>query len=393
MPGPDAAKPAKPPRSWVLAAAAGGIFVLGGLAQYAFHRGAAPTVAITPAPAAGDRPAGPAKAAAPTVVETARAIAQDVALDANAVGSLRANESVVLRPEAAGKIAAIHFRDGATVARGALLVSLDAAVQQAELDQAKANLGLAQTTQRRNQELFEKRFISRQALDAADAALKVQEASVALAQAKYEQTRIRAPFAGIVGIRKLSVGDFVKDGQDLINLEDISRLKVDFRLPDAYLGQLRRGQRLELASDALPGQRFQATLDAVDPLIEAGGRSLSCRGVLDNREGRLRPGLFARVRLELGRRDGVLLIPEEAIVADAKAPFVFRVVDGRALRTPVATGLRRDAQVEIVSGLAAGDVVVTAGQQKLRDGAAVRAPAAAAPTAEAAAPKAGKAGE
>lgn len=379
-------------RAWVSVFAALGLFALGFLAHYALRDAGPSAPSGPPGPAgqaAGDRPSASAPAAGrpggmPVAVETARAQALDLPLLATAVASLRAKESVILRPETAGRIAAIHFRDGATVRRGELLLSLDASLQEAELAQAKANLGLAQLTFKRQQELFARNFISGQALDSAAASLAVQEAALALAQAKFEQTRIRAPFAGVVGIGRISVGDYVKEGQDLVNVEDISALKVDFRLPDAYLGQVRRGQTLAVTSDALPGQRFTATLAAVDPLIEASGRSLSCRAQLDNRGGKLRPGLFARVRLELGERRGALLVPEEAIVPDARSPFVYRVVEGKALRTPVQTGLRRDGLVEIVgvfepgSGagaeavLKAGDEVVTAGQLKLRDGAPVR---------------------
>ncbi|KFB66811.1 MAG: Multidrug transporter MdtA [Candidatus Accumulibacter vicinus] len=278
-----------------------------------------------------------------------------------------------MRPETPGRVAAIHFRDGVAVSKGSLLLALDAATQAAELDQAKANLGLAQTNHRRTQDLFAKKFISQQALDHAEATLKVQEAALALAQARFDKMRLRAPFSGIVGIRNISVGDYVKEGQELVNIEDIRTLKIDFRLPESYLSQLKPGQQLEVSSDALPGQRFTAVLDAINPLVEAGGRAISLRAHLPNGEARLRPGMFVRVRLIFEQRNNVLLIPEQALVADSKAPYVYRVVGGRAQRVPVRTGLRRDGQVEVVEGLRAGDEVVSAGQMKLRDGAAVRA--------------------
>jgi membrane fusion protein (multidrug efflux system) len=183
-------------------------------------------------------------------------------------------------PETPGRIASINFRDGVAVSKGQLLLSLDAATQAAELDQARANLGLAQANFQRTEELFARKFISQQALDNAQAALKVQEAAIALAQARFEKTRIRAPFSGIVGIRKVSVGDYVKEGQDLVNIEDINTLKIDFRLPESYLAQLRPGQQLEVSSDALPGQLFTAVLDAINPLVEAGGRAIALRANL-----------------------------------------------------------------------------------------------------------------
>ena len=243
-------------------------------------------------------------------VETIRLSTSDLALDTSAVGSLRSNESVVLRPEVAGRISAIHFRDGSSVAKGTLLVQLDASTQSAEFDQARANLGLSQTSLKRTRELFEKKFVSQQALDNAEAGLKVQEAALALAQARLEKTRIKAPFSGRVGLRTVSAGDYVKEGQDLINLEDISVLKIDFRLPETFLGSLRTGQVLEVSTDALPGNKFEAAIDAINPLVEAAGRAISCRAQLSNADGRLRPGMFVRVRLIFERRSGVLMVPE-----------------------------------------------------------------------------------
>ncbi len=362
----------------VLAAAAAGLV---GLSTVAYLSYRAPVVSGAPAAgqAASDAAGGPSGGLPPPPrVETARVQPADLALEASAVGSLRSNESVVLRPEVPGRIARIDFRDGTAVARGDLLVALDAAMQAAEVDQARASLGLAQANFKRSQDLFARTFISQQALDNAEATLKVQEAALALAQAKFERTRLRAPFAGIVGIRNVSVGDYVKEGQDLVNIEDIATLKIDFRLPESYLPQLRTGQQLEVSSDALPGQVFTAVLEAINPLVEAGGRAIALRARMANREGLLRPGMFVRVRLIFEQRSNVLLLPEQAVVPDSKRPYVYRVVDGQARRTPIRTGMRRDALVEVVEGLSAGDEVVTAGQMKLRDGAAVQSLAAAA---------------
>jgi membrane fusion protein, multidrug efflux system len=382
-------------RIWVLILVAAGLVGLGYFAYTAFREplpqktslNSAPGGAAAAKPAAAG-PSGP-PGSFPLPVETVRLHAADLELDATAVGSLRSNESVVLRPETAGRIAAIGFKDGVAVSKGALLVGLDAATQSAEFDQAKANLELARVNQQRNRDLFDKKFISRQALDNTEAALKVQEAQVALAQAKLDKMTIRAPFAGVVGIRSVSVGDYVKEGQELINLEDISRLKIDFRMPETYLGQLKPGQKLEISSDTVPGQRFEAVLEALNPLLDAGGRAISCRAVLEHASSQLRPGMFVRVRLMLQRHQQALLIPEQALVPDSQAPFVFRVLDGKALRSPVKTGLRRNAQVEIVEGLHECDEIVIAGQLKLRDGAAVKvlAEAIPAPTTEQAAVK------
>ena len=346
---------------------------LAGLAGYAWHANqphaggaGAPRVGAPPQAAGGGGPG------APVAVEVAVVQARTLADDVSAVGTLVSNESVVLRPEVSGRIEAIRFRDGEAVRCGAILVELDAAVQRAELQQARANLTLAESNFRRTQDLFGRKFVSQSSLDDARAKLEVARASLALAQAHLARMQIRAPFDGVVGIRSVSPGDFVKDGDALINLEDIATLKVDFRLPELYLDRVRAGQALELSSDVLPGARVAAIVEAIDPLVDAQGRAVRLRASLANPALRLRPGVFVRVRLILGERAAVPVVPEAALVpAPGNTQFVYRVDDGKVKRVEVRTGQRRQAVVEVVEGLEAGAVVVTAGQLKLRDGAAV----------------------
>ena len=350
---------------------------LAALAGYAWHVNRAPAPATAqsaaaPATGAGGGSGGGAQAA-PIVVETHTVQTRALADDVSAVGSLVSNESVVLRPEVSGRIETIRFRDGETVRRGAVLVELDSAVERAELQQARANLTLAESNFRRTQDLFGRKFVSQSSLDDARAKLEVARAGLALAQARLARMQIRAPFDGVVGIRSVSPGDFVQDGDALINLEDIATLKVDFRLPELYLDRVRPGQALELSSDVLPGEVHSATVEAIDPLVDAQGRAVRLRASLVNPEMRLRPGVFARVRLILAERAEVPVVPEAALVpAPGNVQFVYRVEDGKVQRVIVTTGQRRDAMVEVVDGLAPGAVVVTAGQLKLRDGAAVK---------------------
>lgn len=367
-------------RFGIIALALAGMASLG---YYAYTANRAPGVAAggpSLAPQGAPGKPGGASGGFAVAVEVATVAASDFSDEASAVGSLKSNESVILRPEAAGRVAAIDFRDGSVVAKGKVLVALDAAIPEAELAQARANLALAKSTYQRNEELVGRKFLSQQALENSAANLKVQEAAVQLAAAKVARMRVLAPFAGMVGLRNVSVGDFVKEGQDLINIEDISTLRVDFKLPETYLGRLGKGQVVEVASDALAGQTFKAVLDAVDPLVDAGGRAISVRARLDNAASKLRPGMFVRVRVLFGERKGVLLVPEQAIVPGGQ-PAVFRVVEGKASLAKVRLGVRRAAQVEVIEGLGAGDVVVTAGQLKLRDGAPVRTIGEGSPTA------------
>lgn len=359
---------------------------LAGLGYVAYNANRAPASGPAAPAGAPGKPAGPAGGFA-MAVEVAKVTVIDFSDEANAVGTLKSSESVVLRPETAGRVATIAFKDGSLVKRGSVLLTLDASIQEAELQQAKANLALAKSSFQRNQELLDKKFLSPQALDNSAAALKVQEATVQLAEAKIARMRIKAPFTGMLGLRNVSVGDYVKEGQDLVNIEDIGTLRVDFKLPETYLGRVRQGQVLEVTTDALAGARFKAVLDALDPLVDANGRAISARARLDNAAGKLRPGMFVRARLLFGERQGVLMVPEQAIVPGAQ-PSVYKVVEGKATLAKVSLGVRRAAQVEVLDGLVAGDVVVTAGQLKLRDGAPVRAIGDGAPAAAPVAPAA-----
>jgi membrane fusion protein (multidrug efflux system) len=338
------------------------------------------------APASGDA-AKAAPAGAPMVVEATRVMVQALPQTITTVGSLRSDESVTVRPEVAGRISDILFKEGQRVVKGVTLVRLDPAINQAEVQQARANLQLAQSKYERAVDLSQRNFISGQAKDEAENNLRVAEAAVALAAARLAKTEIKAPFAGIVGLRVVSTGDYVKEGADIVNLESIDPLKVDFRVPETYLAQVQVGQTLTVTLDALPGKTFDGSVFAVNPLIDAAGRSVVIRAVVRNSDTSLRPGMFARVRLITRDEKQALMIPEQAIVPQGDEQYVFRVVDGKASRVKVEIGQRRDAKVEIVKGLGPTDVVVTAGQLKLREGTQVTILNAAASAADARTPR------
>lgn len=320
--------------------------------------------AVKGAPGAGGQ-------APATPVETAAVEAMRVPQSITAVGSLRSDESVTLRPEIAGRIATIQFQEGQRVVKGATLVRLDAAVNQAELQQARANLWLAKSKFDRAVDLAKSNFISGQARDEAESNYKVAEAALALVEARLAKMEIKAPFSGIIGLRSVSVGDYVKEGADLVNLESIDPLKVDFRVPEVYMRQVQSGQPLEIALDAYPNKTFEGRVLAVNPLLDAAGRAVVIRAQVKNQDSSLRPGMFARVRLITKDVAEALVVPEQALVPQGNEQFVFKVVDNRAVRSKVDVGQRRDGKAEILAGVAAGDVVVIAGQQRLRDGVTV----------------------
>lgn len=336
------------------------------LSYWAGSRSAATTAKGPPAPAA-------AKAApAGIAVEAARVAMNRLPQALIAVGSLRSDETVIVRPEIAGRVAQILFKEGQRVARGALLVKLDDSVQRADLDKARANLVLSKSKFERAEDLRKQGFISSQARDEAENTWKVARADVELMEARVAKASIAAPFAGTIGLRQVSIGDYVKEGQDIVNLESLDPLKVDFRLPELALSQVKPGQTLQVTLDAIPDRAYDGHVYAINPLIDANGRAIVIRAQVTNRDGRLRPGMFARVRLFTSEARDSAVIPEEAIFPVGEDKYVFKVVDGRAVRQKVEIGQRRDGKVEIVSGLAASDTIVTAGHQKIRDGVAVR---------------------
>ena len=337
----------------------------GGGYWYGTHQPArSPAVAQAPTSAAA-----PGQGAAQAmVVEATKVALQPMPQAITAVGSLRSDESVTVRPEVGGRISEILFKEGQHVAKGTTLIRLDASVNAAEVQQAQANLKLAQSKYDRAVELSRQNFISKQAKDEAENNLHVAEAAVSLATARLAKMEIRAPFSGVIGLRVVSVGDYVKEGTDVVNLESIDALKVDFRVPEIYLSQVQTGQTLSISLDALPGKSFEGKVFALNPLLDSAGRSLVIRAVVSNPDRSLRPGMFARVKLITRDERDALVIPEQAIVPQGDEQYVYRIVDGRATRVKVAIGQRRDAKVEVLNGLAPNDVVVTAGQLKLRDG-------------------------
>jgi membrane fusion protein, multidrug efflux system len=324
----------------------------------------------TQSPQSTPKPASkPAPRAIP--VEVAQAERIPFAKGLTAVGSLKSEESVTLRAEQSGRIAEINFKEGQPVVKGQLLFRLDDAVSRAELEQARASLAIAQGRQNRAKQLFAEGFVSKEARDDASNSLKVQQASVDLAQAKLEKMRIQAPFDGVIGLRSVSLGEYVSPGLDLAPLESIQKLKVDFRLPELYVAQVKVGQKLELRVDALPNQVFPGDVFAISPLIEAGGRSVLVRASVDNEAMQLRPGMFARVQL-LTQDSLAIVVPESAISPSNQKQYVYRVVNNRIEEVEVIIGERHSGLVQIRSGLEPNDIVVIAGLQRVRDKALVK---------------------
>lgn len=329
---------------------------------------------VSPAPggASAGKPGGPPPGGMPPMpVEAVPVKIGSVARTVTAVGSLLSNESVVIRPEIVGRIAEIAFQEGQHVTKGTVLVRLDDSIARATLAQAQASIAFSRAELSRADQLVRQNTGPLRTREQAAAKLQADEAAVQLAKAQLDKQVLTAPFDGVLGLRKVSVGDFVQSGKDIVNLEAIDTLKLDFRVPEMFLSAVKIGQTLKVAVDAFSGRSFDGQVYAIDPLVDVNGRAVVVRARVANPDGALRPGLFARVALTLTVVPDAVLIPEQAIVAFGKEQFVFKVADGKVAQTKVVLGERRNAEVEITQGLKAGDVVVTAGQLKIRDGAPV----------------------
>ncbi len=288
-----------------------------------------------------------------------------------AVGTLRANEAVVVSPEIAGRIARLPFAEGDRVTAGDVLVELDSDILRAELDKAQADLTLAEANRKRAMTLASQGIGTLRARDEAVAAYQSAQANFALAQARLEKATITAPLSGVIGMRSVSVGAYISPGDRIVELADIDPIKVDFRVPELVLSSLKSGQNIKVTVDARPGETFDGEVYVIDPIVDAGGRAVKLRARIPNPDGRLLPGLFARVQIVIERRENSVLVPESAVFAEGQKHYVYRVVEGRAVQTEIELGQRRPGQVEIRSGLDADSVVVTAGHQQIKNGSRV----------------------
>lgn len=330
------------------------------------------TTAAQPSGAAGssraDRPTGGTRAIA---VEVATAVATRVSTDIRAIGSLQSDETVQLAPEIAGRISTIDFEEGSRVKSGDVLVRLDDALLRAEVADTEARLNLAKANNERARQLSRTGNVTDRSRDEAVTNFETALAALELAKTRLDKHLLRAPFDGIAGVRTVSVGAFVAVGTPVVNIEKIDGIKVDFKVPEIYLTSISVGQVIDVTVDAIPRRTFEGKVYAINPQVDVNGRALQVRARIENKDLILRPGLFARILIKGVVERDVVLVPESAILPRAGDNFVFRVADGRADEIRVQLGDRSDARVAITEGIVAGDVIVTAGQHKLRNGAAV----------------------
>ena len=327
--------------------------------------GKAPESAV---PTAGGKGGSKGPVPVVTVAATLRQSSETV----EALGTARAAEAVDLTAKVTNTVTRIRFSEGARVARGAVLVELDSAQLRAELAAAQAAEVESRSQYHRSQELATARVLSAAQLEQIEATLKANEARVAAARARLDDTIIRAPFAGRTGLRRISLGSLVTPGSVITTLDDTSTLRLDFTVPESLLGAVKAGQAIETASVAYPGRTFRGKVEAVDSRVDVATRSFTARARLPNRDDALKPGMLLAVRLS-GAATRALVIPEQALVPEQGDLYVYVVKDGKAEKRRIKLRSRLPGEVVVGEGLAAGEQVVTEGTLRLRPGAPVMA--------------------
>lgn len=288
----------------------------------------------------------------------------------DAVGTLNANESVMLSPETSGRIAATPVVEGAFARKGEILIQLDDETYRAQLKEARARQKLSEIELDRLQKLLQQNATSQTEVDKAEANVKIYQAQTESAQATLEKRYIRAPFDGFAGIRTVSSGEYVNAGTELLVFVDSKKLKLDFSLPESAVNAVKVGQKLTVKVDVANVQA-EGQVVAISPRLDSKTRSFAVRAVVDNADGQLKPGLFAKVKLEVSSQSDAIVVPEQALIPQGNRYFVMKVVDGLVAMAPVSLGQRQRGTVQITEGVNANDVVITAGQIKLRPGAPV----------------------
>lgn len=329
----------------------------------------------------GDAPGGPQGGAGsrpgfgqggPVDVLLAKIEPQPFSQDMEAIGTAHANEAVDVTAKISNRITAIHFREGQQVRQNTVLVEFDGEQVRASLAEAQAALDESRSQFNRSRELYATKALSESQLDQIRATLSANEARVAGARSQLNDTIIRAPFAGRVGLRQVSLGGFVSPGTVITTLDDTRVIKLDFSVPEVFLSSLSEGMEIAAGTAAYPEEKFKGKVSSIDSRLDPVSRAVMVRARIDNRDGRLKPGMFMTVRL-MRTEAPALLIPEQALVPEGERKFVFLVRDGKAVKTQVTTGRRRPGEVEVIKGLSSGDVVISEGTQKVRDGSPVQA--------------------
>lgn len=318
----------------------------------------------------GGGPGGPGFSRGPTFVVTTPAEIREVRDQVEAIGTTRANESVIITAKLTDTVSRVNFEDGQLVSAGDVLVELTNLEQAALLDEAEANLQDARNQARRLESMAADNLVPLSELDAAQARLSASEARYQSIVARLEDRLIRAPFSGMLGFREVSEGTLVTPGSPITTLDDVSVIKLDFSIPEVHLNLVQPGLTLTAASSAFPDRSFTATVRTVGSRVDVNTRAATVRAHIDNPDLLLKPGMLLTVHLTTATRQ-VLMVPESAVTQRSSQVFVYTVSDGRAGMRQIRTGARRAGWVEVESGLDEGEAVISEGTIKIRDGSPV----------------------
>lgn len=289
-----------------------------------------------------------------------------------AIGTANSNEAITITTKVTGVIKSINFVEGQFVDKGHILVELDSRELKATLDAAVADTRTARQTYERSAELLSSGSAAKARVEDLQMALQAAEARAEAARARLADFTITAPFGGRLGLRRISAGALVSQGTMITTLDDIGVVKLDFSMPETLIAQVKPGAKVAARADALPGRDFEGIIRTVDSRVDPTTRAVEVRAEVPNPNKLLQPGMLLSVQVILERREGALLIPEEALVPEGTQQFVYVIVDGRATKRPITIGERLRGSVEVRDGLSEGTPVIVGGLQRLREGVAVR---------------------
>jgi len=301
------------------------------------------------------------------IIVTAHSFANNLEI----TGSIEANESVVLRSEVSGLVTAINFKEGSNVNKGAVLVKINDNDIQAQLQDALTKENLSATSENRAKQLLAKGAISEEEYDIALANLKSLKAQAQIVRAQLAKTTLRAPFSGKIGLRSISVGEYLTPSTVIANLMSTNPVKINFSIPEKYVGQIKLNSAIHFATDA-SGKNYTGKVFAIEPGINQQTRTLQIKALAPNSNNELLPGSFAKVKLTLSTQNNAILIPSEAIIPVLKGKMVYISKNGKAQQVQVEAGTRTAESVVITSGLNVGDTVLTTGAMALKPDAPVK---------------------
>ena len=307
----------------------------------------------------------------PIVVEAAKVGRGDIPTIIEALGTLSAMETVTLGAKTDGRVASIYFKNGQSVTKGMPVLQQDNAQQKADYDAAVAELKMYQMKYKRSKLLINQ-AISQQDLADIKATLDTKKAEVQRNQAILDQKQVTAPFSGVLGEFKVSSGDFCTAGQAIVTLVNISQLRVEYTVPECYLPLIKQGQLVQLKTSTYPDKIFYGTVNFLSPTVNSDTHAVSVQALVPNDKSLLSPGMFTHIKQQVAIKEDVLVVPVEAVLVDVKGYYVYKLHGNKANQTYIKIGERTDDHMQVLSGLKEGDIIVSAGQQKLDDGSIVK---------------------